>query len=255
LSAEAGLYLLFGIGAIIVALLPHRRPPVIAVAFFVIWIALLWLAWVYRPDLKPQGWSDGDWYLWLYGFSPWGVAVQFGIGVLAWRASRNISDGLARTAAAVGALGLLAIYAMCATAYVTSHVEQSLIAAISTACLMAGARSDGRVIRWLSARGIVYVGTVSYSLYLFHFAVPNLGIGGDVFQKLTLVALLYWLVTFATGVAFAIMLATGVYQLVEVPGRRLIRRGADRLLGISARSSVFPGPGTGTPLEAESARR
>lgn len=233
LSAEAGLYLMFGLGAAAVAVLPFRRPTAIAAAFFGTWIALLWLAWVYRQELKPPAWSDSDWYLWLYGFSPWGVAVQFGMGVLAWHVSRNVSDSVARKASILGALGLAAIYVACATASVTSHVEQSIVAGLSVACVMVGSRVETNVTRWLSGRRIVYIGTVSYSLYLFHFAVPNMGIGGDVFQTMSPAALLYWLVTFAMGLGFAVMLATGVYQLVEVPGRRLIRRAADELLGIT----------------------
>ena len=38
--------------------------------------------------------------------------------------------------------------------------------------------------------------------------------------------------SYLVGLALAIMLATGVYRLVEVPGRRAIRAAADRLLGI-----------------------
>ena len=39
----------------------------------------------------------------------------------------------------------------------------------------------------------------------------------------------------------AVMVATGVYHVVEVPGRRLIRKGADRLLGIRRSSRAGAG--------------
>ena len=74
LSAECGLYLLFGIGAIVVAALPpwQWKSRVVALVFIATAFALLQMAWVMRGDLAPDGWSSGDWYLWLFAFSPWG---------------------------------------------------------------------------------------------------------------------------------------------------------------------------------------
>jgi len=110
---------------------------------------------------------------------------------------------------------------------------------------MAGARSSSAVNSGLSGRALLHIGKVSYSLYLFHFAVPGLGLGGQIAQSLNGTTILYWLVTFAAALAFAIILATGMYHLVEEPGRKAIRRAADSLLGLGrdrapAKSPVLP---------------
>jgi peptidoglycan/LPS O-acetylase OafA/YrhL len=224
---------LFAIGAVIVAALAPRRPLVLAGGFFATAIVLLELAWGYRKELSPSGWTDGDWYLWLFGFSPWGVSIQFAMGVLAWHLSRlDPIKAVAKAVSIAGAVVLVGIYAFCAMTYVTGHVTQSMIAGIGTALVMIGAQSDTVINRWLSTRPMLHIGMVSYSLYLFHFAVPGLGFGGEVAKSLDPATVLYWLVNFAACLAMAIMVATGVYHVVEVPGRRLIRKGADRLLGI-----------------------
>jgi peptidoglycan/LPS O-acetylase OafA/YrhL len=233
LSAECGLYLLFGLGAVLVAALPIRNPLVLTLAFFISAGAGLWLAWVFRHALMPAGWAEGEWYVWLYGFSPWGVSIQFGMGVLAWYLSRSrLPNSTERAASFIGALGLLSIYGLCATAIVSSHVTQSLVAGAGTALLMAGARSTAGINRWIAAPAMTHIGKVSYSLYLFHFAVPGLGLGGQIATSLDLGTGLYWLLSFALCLAFAVALATGLFHLVEGPGRRAIRRTADRLLGV-----------------------
>jgi peptidoglycan/LPS O-acetylase OafA/YrhL len=247
LSAECGLYLLFGLAAVIAAALPafRHKAVILGVVFVAAAILLPELAWRLRSGLLPAGWSDGDWYLWLFGFSPWGVAFQFTLGVVAWHISNSLSEAAARMASIVGAVGLAAIYTLCATQAVFGHVTQSLVAGLSTALLMAGARSSSAVNSGLSGRALLHIGKVSYSLYLFHFAVPGLGLGGQIAQSLNGTTILYWLVTFAAALAFAIILATGMYHLVEEPGRKAFRRAADSLLGLGrdrapAKSPVLP---------------
>jgi peptidoglycan/LPS O-acetylase OafA/YrhL len=78
----------------------------------------------------------------------------------------------------------------------------------------------------------MYVGTISYSLYLFHFMTPSIALGGRFFETYTPTAAFFHAVNFAAAFALAMLLATGVYRLVEVPGRHVIRAMADRLLGI-----------------------
>jgi peptidoglycan/LPS O-acetylase OafA/YrhL len=66
---------------------------------------------------------------------------------------------------------------------------------------------------------LVHVGTVSYSLYLFHPVAASMVPQGGA-------------ANFTIAIGMAIALATGIYHLLEVPGRRLIRFVADLLLGI-----------------------
>ena len=80
LGTECGLYLLFGLGGIMATALPpfRHKTMILALTFFVTALALLLAAWVKRQDLAPAGWSENEWYVWLFAFSPWGVSIQFG---------------------------------------------------------------------------------------------------------------------------------------------------------------------------------
>jgi len=109
--------------------------------------------------------------------------------------------------------------------------DVAILTSLATALLMIGALSDSIANRLLASRGIVYVGTISYSLYLFHFVTPNIAFYGEL-PKYDLTAAAYHVVHFVVSFVLAVLLATGVYRLVEVPGRRAIRGTADRLLGM-----------------------
>jgi peptidoglycan/LPS O-acetylase OafA/YrhL len=77
------------------------------------------------------------------------------------------------------------------------------------------------------------------SLYLFHFVVPPIVFHGQ-FQSFDLMAAAYYAANFMVSLALAIMLAAGVYRLVEVPGRRAIRAAADRWLGVNQSAQQKP---------------
>jgi peptidoglycan/LPS O-acetylase OafA/YrhL len=82
----------------------------------------------------------------------------------------------------------------------------------------------------LSGRAIVFVGTVSYSLYLFHFVAPPLALHGLSFDSYTASAATYHVVNIVASLVLALVRAAAVYHFVEVPGRRAIRAAADRIL-------------------------
>jgi len=46
-------------------------------------------AWELRDVLLPAGWTENEWLLWLFAFSPGAVSVQFAIGVVAYRLSSS----------------------------------------------------------------------------------------------------------------------------------------------------------------------
>ena len=76
-----------------------RKSMILTLAFFAMAFALLLTAWAMRRDFAPGGWSNNDWYAWLFAFSPWGVSIQFGIGVAAYRlSSPAYSERFAKTA-------------------------------------------------------------------------------------------------------------------------------------------------------------
>ncbi len=113
LSVECGLYLAFGLGAILASLLPKWRGKrlLLGVVFFVSAWLLLQAAWSMRQSLMPPGWSEADWLRWLFLFSPYGVSLQFGIGVMACQISRLMrAEKAMKVVSDLGGLGLLAIY-------------------------------------------------------------------------------------------------------------------------------------------------
>jgi peptidoglycan/LPS O-acetylase OafA/YrhL len=237
LSVECALYLAFGLGAVLVGVLPRWRykPIFLAIIFFVATTVLVRMAWSYRQDLAPDGWTDWDWGRWLFHVSPYALSLQFAIGVAAYRLSLlSHSPRQAALASNLGAACLAAVYLLVARRVLRDAFDVAILTSLSTALLMMGALSDTIVNRLLAGRAIVYVGTISYSLYLFHFVTPNFAFYGEM-PRYNLVAVAYHAAHFLTALALAVMLATGVYQLVEVPGRRVIRAAADRLLGIERR--------------------
>jgi hypothetical protein len=75
--------------------------------------------------------------------------------------------------------------------------------------------------------------------------VPALAFNGEV-PDFDLAAAAYHAVNSAISFALTIMLASGIYKFVEVPGRHAIRTAADRLLGIQR---VAPIAHQGAPAE------
>jgi 3-O-acyltransferase len=234
LSVECALYLAFGIGAILLAVLPRWRfrPVILGAVLVVLTWELVGVAWSMRQSLMPEGWTELDWYRWLFLFSPYAISLQFIIGVVAYRISiLPLPQGLARLLSNAGAAGLIAIY-ISGEMITGGAFKGGMYSALATGLLMAGASSDSITNRLLSGRGIVYIGTISYSLYLFHFLTPGLALHGRHFDSFTPTAAGFHAINFAASLALAIIFSTGVYTLVEVPGRRWIRAMADQLLGL-----------------------
>jgi peptidoglycan/LPS O-acetylase OafA/YrhL len=244
LSTECGLYLMFGLGAVLAAALPSFRSKgaVLGMAFFAAMTFLLVVLWDYRSSLMPEGWNDQEWRGWLLQFSPLGVSINFAFGVAAYRLWRaKLLGTAAQTLASnLGVLGLVAIYVGLVTTQLRSPYAVELMSGASTALIMLGSSATSRANVVLASRPLVYVGTVSYSLYLFHFWIVSPFAG--TLDRFDGRAALFYLVNVLTALFMAIMLATGTYQLVEVPGRRLIRRFADRFLGVEAVGEREPAP-------------
>jgi peptidoglycan/LPS O-acetylase OafA/YrhL len=238
LSVECGLYLAFGLAAIlIVAAPPWRNKAVhLSLVYAVAAVLLLWGAWTFRANLKPDALTDEEWWRWLMFFSPFGISIQFVIGVAAYRLGRRPWPGTwLRIASIVGGLGLIAIYFLGIYGSINfagiGNTMITTLVALATALIMIGSLAGGPVNRILSTRAAVYVGTISYSLYLFHMFVPILT-SYERFTAFGAVAAIHHAISFAFAILVAIILATGVYHLVEVPGRRVIRAAADRMLGV-----------------------
>jgi peptidoglycan/LPS O-acetylase OafA/YrhL len=102
------------------------------------------------------------------------VSLQFAIGVVAFRLSvRVLPMRLSGIAGNLGAAGLVVIYLLVVMRELHDLFDVAILTSLSTALLMIGALSDSIANRLLASRSIVYIGTISYSLYLFHFVTPT----------------------------------------------------------------------------------
>jgi peptidoglycan/LPS O-acetylase OafA/YrhL len=234
LSVECALYLLFGLGAIFAAVLPRwrRKPIFLAAAFFLSVGVSLHLATMPGGHLIPEGWTGLEWTKWLLQLSPWAISLQFGLGVIAYHLFRRpLSERLARLASNLGGAGLVAVYFLIGRDVLHDAFQESILAAMATVLLLIGALSESITNRFLSSRAMVYIGTISYSLYLFHFLTPGMA-NTRFFDAYNETAMAYHAVNFLTSLFITIVFSTGMYRIVEVPARRAIRTAADRLLGI-----------------------
>jgi peptidoglycan/LPS O-acetylase OafA/YrhL len=240
LSVECALYLLFGLGAIFAAVLPRwrRKRLFLAAAFFLSVGVSLHLATTLRDHLIPEGWTGLEWDKWLLQLSPWAISLQFGLGVLTYSLYRRpLSERSARFASNLGAAGLVAVYFLIGRNVLHDAFQESILTAMATALLMIGAQSESIMNRFLSSRAMVYIGTISYSLYLFHFLTPGMA-NARSFDVYNETAMAYHAVNFLTSLFITIVFSTGMYRIVEVPARRAIRAAADRLLGIQRTASM-----------------
>jgi peptidoglycan/LPS O-acetylase OafA/YrhL len=196
----------------------------LAIAFFGATGVLLWLAWSARSALMPT--AESEWRHWLLFVSPFGVSLQFGAGVAAWRLSRLALPAVAVSNA--GGVGLVAVHAINVTIGLDAMVS-GLLTAIAAAAVMIGGKAPSLTNRLLATPALLYVGTISYSLYLFHFVVPALTMP-PTRTTFDATAIAVQAFNLALTLLLAIALATGIYRLVEVPGRRVVRALADRLL-------------------------
>jgi peptidoglycan/LPS O-acetylase OafA/YrhL len=110
--------------------------------------------------------------------------------------------------------------------YLTRHVLNSVAALLIVAPAVFGERGEGRVRRALAWRPAVLVGTISYSVYLWHFAVFGQVArwwGGAPAGTAGWVA---WTLAIVAG---SLVLGAVSYCLIETPSMRLGRRMARRL--------------------------
>lgn len=237
LSTECALYAFFAIGAILAARLPVGRFKTIVLFSVLAAANLLALAilWAARSHLSPVGWSEAEWYRWLFYVSPYSVGVEFTLGAAAFRLSRSetfLSAILRQLASLAGAAGLVALYLLGAYGVIAAtDYAYDLLAALGVAGVLLGATAGGPVNQLLASRALLSLGTISYSFYLFHFLVPGAVVGGG-FSEFESPVPAYYLLNFVLSLLLAVALAAGVYRLVELPARRQVRVLADRILGV-----------------------
>jgi peptidoglycan/LPS O-acetylase OafA/YrhL len=97
-----------------------------------------------------------------------------------------------------------------------------VIVAIGFPALIVGAIHGRAVRRVLTLPPLVYLGTISYSIYLVHFPLQ---LGVHLVSVALLVQMPYESGFFLVGFFFALVgLASITYRLIEVPGKELLRK-------------------------------
>lgn len=167
----------------------------------------------------------------------WAVLVQAGIAV-PWRVQQLLLLEFAPFFAAGMMLYRLwrnerrawtvATVAVCAAAVLVAYRPVSAATVFGVAAMMFGA-TQGR-LRWLAAPPLLWLGSISYSLYLSHQTASFM-----VMRALDAAGSPHWLGILA-GIAAALALAYAITTLVERPALHVIR-------GAWRRVRPPPGPG------------
>lgn len=179
---------------------------------------------------------------WLFEASPFYRSLEFCLGMFAFvtftwlennRDRHNRFLGLARRSSYWGVLILAVMWGL--NLFHAMHLPHPLIrflAAFAVFLMVMGCNQQNRINHLLSGKVLLYIGTISYSLYLFHFLPPNFvsrGMDPEHFNDWSMYKfLIIFTGNFVLSFIFALAMATGLYQLVEVPSRRFIRAAFER---------------------------
>jgi len=157
---------------------------------------------------------------WFLSYSPFCRFYDFLFGWLAAAAMKEnlLQDGRISALAA----GTLVVLTLRFLFHPNAFVMQSECAPLLMLILMVRWQ-DVATNKALSARWLVYIGEISYSLYLFQaFAIHMVGIGHE--RSFSWPLFGGFLALLSLSLILALSLATGLYRLVEMPSQRFLRR-------------------------------
>jgi peptidoglycan/LPS O-acetylase OafA/YrhL len=175
--------------------------------------------------------TEAQWHNWFYYLSPYSRIIDFTLGacaahvVMRYRPYLSKYQPMFRWAANLALTGLVWLYlrpflpqVLVPHAYYTQVAAAAFFAVILLNC-----EGNSGLNRVLSSASLVFLGEISFSLYLFHpllarFAIfwPDRPFEPDLMPIL----LFNMAISGFTAVAFAY----GMYRLVEMPGQRILRR-------------------------------
>jgi peptidoglycan/LPS O-acetylase OafA/YrhL len=193
----------------------------VAVLYLGVTAYLLWHSDVATDILAPllsPSLSRDEIARWFFYVSPFVRFYDFVFGCFAAMAVRR---GM-RVDAVSNAAGALFVLLTVWACFNGRWLETQSISA-PVLCAMMASGSQGTIVgRALSARWLVFVGTISYSLYLFHNIATHV-VGNDNRGALTPTTFAEFIGLFALTLLVAIVIATGSYNVIEVPVQRYLR--------------------------------
>jgi peptidoglycan/LPS O-acetylase OafA/YrhL len=176
--------------------------------------------------------TEAEWRRWFFYLSPYFRVIEFILGVAAallvtkCRVVLSEYRRVFRLMATVGVFGLFVWYLLpltLASNLQPARLYQYLMPPIFFALILANCDDDDSLVnRLLSSSPLIFLGEISYSLYLFHPLSPRIGIvwperAFDV-ELLPVLAL-----NMMATAGCAIVFAFGMYTLVEMPAQRKLR--------------------------------
>jgi peptidoglycan/LPS O-acetylase OafA/YrhL len=159
--------------------------------------------------------------------SPWFRIIDFTLGVLAALAIRRGLDRkyvrIVAPLASVAAFAVVCLHLVAAGRgeWLSPHLQ--FATGLLFAMIIAGANADTRMNRILSSRALILTGTVSYSLYLFHFLAAD-AFGPEHSEDFSARGVVITLFRTAAMIPLSIVIAATLYVVVEKPGKLWLRR-------------------------------
>lgn len=234
ISTEIALYAIF-VGCVIAFRKGKRRFGWVAIGIAaglaVLYLgAIAWLTWhqgAMYPVLAalPSAFDQippGEGARWFFYWSPYVRFYDFAFGWMAaaaalrgFRLPRWLDEGVLPLCCAAVWLAWVSGMAGAGTTFL-----QPLLPPVFAAIMLA--RPAARLSRALSAPVLLFLGEISYSLYLFHPFATNLAdhARGQMFSWRGFVD---FCGTFALDFVIALALAAGLYRVVEMPAQRVLR--------------------------------
>ncbi|MGE5384604.1 MAG: acyltransferase family protein [Betaproteobacteria bacterium] len=176
-------------------------------------------------------------YLWVFNSGLLRCALSFSLGVLVYRLGGMVAGIRGRWADAAFFMTLLLVIAGMALIglhAVSERWDFALVALGFPSLIFFAARSEGPFTRLMRWRGLVWLGTVSYSIYLCHMFLIDLV--GWLARK-------GWIPGTGSPATFGLFLATVLavsafaFHTVEVPGKHWMLRRLRRSLPMNASSA------------------
>lgn len=175
---------------------------------------------------------DKTYYRWLFDVSPYYRMLEFCLGMLGFwifdhtrHHDSKLTQWLRRWGGLSGLLIVLAIYVAALPAWIRPETfEVKLCCAFGIMLILQACAEPTRLNALFSSAPLMFAGTVSYSLYLFHFLAPNIIAMRLGNYPLTTKSAVIFGINLLFSAALSLALAAGFYRMIEVPGRNLIRQ-------------------------------
>lgn len=250
IGTEIGLYVAFAGFMSAISAGRHLRIAAIAIAvcYIITLIVLiqspsLFAALSENREAMVEPLSPHDWWLWFFYLSPYYRLLEFGLGAVAAFASMKIAmpSKPLKFGAALALCGVMLLHVNLYTRIFDPLLPiptLQMTSAILFAVIMLASRENSRINRVLGSNVFMFVGTVSYSLYLFHQMVPgNIGFapGVDPFSWTDLPLFAARLIVVLSA---SLAVAWGLYAIVEVPAQGALRNLATRVRVWRFRSAI-----------------